>query len=78
MAKNNQKFWRVARIIIYVGVLIVGIAIAYGRLSKGVEVQVVQIKANVEGIKQNREDVIRLQSDVTHIKGAVDRIEEKL
>lgn len=74
MEKNNQKIWKISRILVPVFLALVVAVYAYGRLNGRVEA--VEIK--VEKAEDTRERLIRVEEGVEYLKKAVDRIERKI
>lgn len=72
MAKNNERAWKLLRIAIIVGVLIVGIAVAYGTLktTQGEHerrIDKVETKADA-----NERAIVEIKTDIKYIRSAVD------
>ena len=87
MAKQNGFWANIKRfqMLIWLAIAIIGVISFFLTMGSDIDHNTEDIAANIVEIevssketRQNREDIIRLQGDVTHIKGAVDRIEKKL
>lgn len=78
MAKNNEKFRWLGKIAITLSVIVVATAVAWGVLKERVKTnreRIVKVEAKADS---NQTATIELKTDIKYIKGAVDRIEEKL
>ena len=79
MASNGfVKLLTSAKAIVFILLTILALVTWLLAMNGNVKQNIKQLDINMPKIQENRENVIRLRSDVTHIKGAVDRIEEKL
>jgi len=76
--KNNERIWRFLKMTLWIGVLLVSIAIAYGALNNQVQGNTQTIKKHNEKIEQHDKDVVELKTDVKYIRQTVVRIENKL
>jgi len=74
MTKNNEKFWRIARIALTIIILLLAAVFAYGRLNQRVETLETQAKE----AQKTKESVIRMEEGIKYIKKAVDEIKEQL
>ena len=74
MEKNNQKIWKISRILVPVFLALVVAVYAYGRLNGRVEA--VEIK--VEKAEDTRERLIRVEEGVEYLKKGVDEIKKEL
>ena len=74
MARNNDKIWKISRIVVPLILAMAGFVYAYGRLNGRVET----IETQVIKVDANEKAIIGLQKDVEYIREAVDRIEKKL
>lgn len=74
MVKNNEKFWRLARIAVPIIVLLLGVVYAYGQLNKRVDT----LENQALEAQETKERVIRIEAHVENIKEAVGRIEAKI
>lgn len=77
-SKNNERIWRIVKMGLLIGCVLVSIAIAYGALNNQVQGNTATIKKHNEKIEQHDKDVVELKTDVKYIRQAVTRIEKKL
>jgi len=74
IAKNNEKLWRWARLIMVILVPLLVAVYAYGRLNGRVET----IENDIIKVSENEKAIVGLKKDVEYIRQAVDRIEDKM
>jgi len=74
MTKNNEKFWRWARLVLAILVPLLVAVYAYGRLNGRVET----IESDIVKVSENEKAIVGLKKDVEYIRQAVDRIEGKI
>lgn len=74
MPKNNEKFWRLARIAVTIGILLLAAVYAYGRLNNRVET----LEGQAKEAQKTKEMVIRIEAHVEYIKESIDEIKEQL
>ena len=76
MAKNGA--W--LKLLIIVGIALLGVAVGYGMLKSKVSANAVKIEEiKTEGCipaRKAKTDIAVMKTDIKHIKGAVDRIEK--
>lgn len=77
MAKNNNKklcwAWKITRIALAVGVLLVAIASAYARLNQKADTNSTTLEKHEVKIDANREAVIELKTDVKYIRSGMEK-----
>lgn len=78
MAKNNEKIWRILRIILLVSGILVSIAIAYGALNNQVEDNTQTIEKHEIKLEAHDKDIVELRTDVKYIRRGIDEIKAKL
>lgn len=71
---SNGKTWRILAIALVVVFAAVGAVYSYGRLNGRFEA----VEAKIEKAEDTRERVIRMETDIGHIKETVDDIKEQL
>ncbi|GAH43904.1 unnamed protein product, partial [marine sediment metagenome] len=74
----NEKVWRFLKMGLWIGALLVSIAIAYGALNNQVQGNTTTIEKHDEKLEQHDKDVVELKTDVKHIRKTVDWIKEKM
>lgn len=72
--KNNEKFWRLARISLTIIILLLAAVYAYGRLNNRVET----LEEQAKEAQKTKESVIRMEEGIKYIRETVKRIEEQL
>ena len=72
----NNKYW--LKILVGIGVILLGFAAGYGMLNQKVERNFEDIKLHNGKIDVCERAIIEQGQDLKHIKEAVDRIEKKL
>jgi len=78
VTKNNDKFRWFARTAIFLIVIAVGAAVAWGVLKERVNNNRDRIEVVEKKAQENKETVIRMEEGIEYIKKAVDRIETKI
>jgi len=78
MEKNNEKIRGWLRLLIYVGVLLVGVAVAYATLRERVNTNRDRIVKVEEKTGTNETAIVEMKTDIKYIKEAVERIESKI
>lgn len=78
MRNNNDKIWKILRIVVPIVLVIIGAVYAYGALNRDVEHNTDKVKEHGIKIEKLNESVIEQRGDIKHIKETVDRIEKKL
>jgi len=78
MPKNNDRFWRILRVALFIGGILVTIALAYGALNQKVETNSEQVKVHTEKIEVQEKALIEIQTDIKYIKKGIEEIKEKL
>ncbi len=79
MATNGfVKFLTSAKAIAGIVAAIIILTVWFVTMNGNVKQNIKQLGINTPKAQTNREDIIGMKKDVTHIKEAVDRIEQKL
>jgi len=76
MAKNNEKIWRVLRVILLVGGIVVAIAGAYGALNHQVEDNTKTVNRHEIKLEQHDRYIIEMRTDIKYIRAAIERMEK--
>lgn len=74
MAKNNEKIWKISRILVPIFIALLVAVYAYGRLNGRVEAVEIEVKK----VDTNEKAIIGLQKDIEYIKKGVDDIKGQL
>lgn len=76
--KNNEKIWRWARIAIYIGTILVSVAVAYATLRERVNTNRGRIVTVEEKAGSNQTAIVEMETDIKYIKKGIDEIKEQL
>jgi len=78
--RNNgiAKFLTSAKAVLGILVIIVTLVVWFVVMNQDVKANKQHIKVTTPKVQDNRERILVIQSDITHIKGAVDKIYEKV
>lgn len=74
----NDKIQRWLRLLIYIGVLLVGVAVAYATLRERVNTNRGRIVKVEEKADSNQTAIVEFKTDLKYIKKGVDEIKEQL
>lgn len=77
MAKNNEKLGRWIRIAIYIGTILVSVAVAYATLRERVNTNRGRLDTVEQKSDSNQTAIVEMKTDIKYIKEAVKRIESK-
>ena len=79
MASNGiTNFLTSAKAVVSIRVVIVALVVWFVVLNEDVADNTEQLEVNTPKAQANRESIIGIEKDITHIKGAVDKIWEKV
>ena len=78
MSKNNEKIWRLARIAITIGTLLVAVAVAYATLRERVNTNRGRIGTVEQKAEDNQTAIVEMKTDIKYIKEGIDEIKEQL
>ena len=78
MAVNNEKFWRILRIAVMIGVILASVALAYGALNQKVNYNSIQIEKHEEKVNTNEKTLVGIKTDIAYIKEGIRDIKEEL
>lgn len=78
--RNNgiAKFLTSAKAVISIILVIVGLVVWFVVMKEDVADNTKQLEVNTPKVQENRESIIGMEKDITHIKDAVDKIYEKV
>lgn len=76
--KNNEKFRWLAKIVIYLGTIAIGAAVAWGVIRERVNTNRGRIVAIKQKSDSNQTAIIEMKSDIRYIKEGIDEIKEQL
>lgn len=78
MPANNERIWRIVKVILAGGIIIVSIAVAYGALNQKVSNHSSQLDVHERKIETTQKAVVRIESDMAYIKKGIDEIKVEL
>jgi len=81
MPRNNEKTWRILRIIIPIAGFLIAIGVVYATInhnSSRIEVNEVEIKANSKAVISMQKDIEYIKEDTEEIKGYQQEILKEL
>lgn len=76
--RNNEKIRHWLRLLIYIGVLLVGVAVAYATLRERMNTNRGRIVKVEEKAEDNQIAIVEMRTDLKYIVKGIDEIKEQL